>query len=338
MIIQPYVGRRSEAKQTSEQENKAAEKHTSAPRFVPEQTLEQQKIKTRIVLLALLLAAFVVIVSCVNQPSYWQNSGKTDRSEAQQSADTGSNRESQPDSTPEFTILESAECSTASLMWNTLPVDGTPLVFTSHARLMDRDEEQEKALLYAAKQAAFYFGLAGEATFLKQKDAGGIGYLQSIDIRFDENRAEQLLEDIEIVKGCRDARGTYLVVRIPSMSVDSIPYTPKRDSEGRPAWIKHPPEIPEKIVGVGVAQRKRFFSDSIKTADERAVEELLRQSSANIKMIQQERTVEGSGTAHGVTSLETAKAELDRFYILSRWRSGDYFYTLAACDQNNTPK
>lgn len=222
-----------------------------------------------------------------------------------------------------------------AVLWDTTPDEGNPVFCGVSARQLDRDEEKQRALEDAARQASMYFGLIGQAKFLKQKTTGSIGYLQDIDIGYDEELAAQLVDRLEIILEYQDSRYTFVKVVLPSITMDAVPYNAGPLPGKTPAWILTPPEIPGKLVGVGVAQRKRLTSDSIATADEKAVEELLTQVSTKIQTIQSERTIDSVGTLHDTTSLEVAKAELDGYYVLSRWQEGNYYYTLAIC---NRPK
>lgn len=222
-----------------------------------------------------------------------------------------------------------------AVLWDTTPDEGNPVFCGVSARQLDRDEEKQRALEDAARQASMYFGLIGQAKFLKQKTTGSIGYLRDIDIGYDEELAAQLVDRLEIILEYQDRRSTFVKVILPSITMEAVPYNLGPIPGKSPAWILTPPEIPGKLVGVGVAQRKRLPSDSIATADEKAVEELLAQVSIQIQTIQSERTIDSVGTLHDTTSLEVAKAELDGYYVLSRWQEGNYYYTLAIC---NRPK
>ena len=222
-----------------------------------------------------------------------------------------------------------------AVLWDTTPDEGNPVFCGVAARQLDRDEEKQRALEDAARQASMYFGLIGQAKFLKQKTTGSIGYLQDIDIGYDEELAAQLVDRLEVILEYQDSRSTFVKAVLPSISMDAVPYNAGTLPQKTPVWILNPPEIPGKLVGVGVAQMKRLASDSIATADEKAVEELLTQISTKIQTIQSERTIDSVGTLHDTTSLEVAKAELDGYYVLSRWQEGNYYYTLAIC---NRPK
>ncbi len=215
------------------------------------------------------------------------------------------------------------------MMWNTLPHNSHLVFFAASNRLMDREEETEAALENASEQAAKCFGLIGEARFLKQRKAGGIGYLQDIRVEYDERSAHALLDDLDITSEYRDNRNTYIRAELPLTAPIENTYTLEKDDNGRPLWIDTPPAISGYLVGVGVAQRKRAFIDSINAADEKALEELLKQVSTTIRTIHSRHTIENVGTIHDTTSLETAKAHLTGFYVLSRYREGNYYYTLA---------
>jgi hypothetical protein len=222
-----------------------------------------------------------------------------------------------------------------AVVWDTTPNEGSPIFCGVSARQLDRDEEKQRALEDAARQASMYFGLIGQAKFLKQKTTGSIGYLQDIDIGYDEQLAAQLVDRLEIILEYQDTRSTFVKAVLPSITMGAIPYRAGPLPNSTPAWVLNPPEIPGKLVGVGVAQRKRLASDSIAAADEKAVEELLTQVSTKIQTIQSERTIDSVGTLHDTTSLEVAKAELDGYYVLSRWQEGNYYYTLAICNRPN---
>jgi hypothetical protein len=219
-------------------------------------------------------------------------------------------------------------------MINTSPQNNHPVFFGVTSRLFNRDEESESCLQDAAIQAAQFFSVYGTLTFLKEKSGAGVGYLQDIDVGYDEALAGRLKEQLNVLEEIQDEDGTYILAELDSTNLN-LPRTPGISSLP-PKWIKTTPTIEGYHVGVGITQRKRLFKDSIEEADRRALAELISMISLEIKSLQTEQSVDTMGTAHETTSLEQAKAMIKGFYIMSRWRSMDenYFYSLAVCPKN----
>jgi hypothetical protein len=197
---------------------------------------------------------------------------------------------------------------------------------------MERDQETEKALELAALQASLYHHVEGEAKLLKQKTTSGIGYLEDLEIHYNKDRAQRLKDQLEIISEVRSSEGTAILAKLSSQSIKPITLSlPPYGSQ--PEWVNNPPSLENRLVGVGVAQRRFRLRDSIIAADKKALEELLGQVSTKIATVQSKRSVEGTGTVHETTSLEVVRAELSGYYVLSRWNNGEYFYTLAVCDK-----
>ncbi len=292
-----------------------------------------------------ILITLFVAVSCATSPS------SAPRPSAE-SADDGGPSTSQPapdegvadESTEEKIGEEERPASEAkgpalkpssslAVLWDTTPVEGNPVFCGVSARQLDREEEKQRALEDAARQASMYFGLIGQAKFLKQGTTGSIGYLEGIDIGYDEQFAAQLDDRLEVIHEYQDSRSSFVKAVLASITMDPLPFETGPLPKDSPVWVLTPPDIPGKLVGVGIAQRKRLEADSIAAADEKAVEELLTQVSTTIQTVQSERTIGSVGTLHDTTSLEVAKAELAGYYVLSRWHEGNYYYTLAICDR-----
>ncbi len=236
-------------------------------------------------------------------------------------------------------IGTAVETEAAGMMWNTFPRGGNPIFFASANRKYDREEERQEALQNGAEQASRYVELLGKAFFLKQKTNTEIGYLQDIQISFDESLAGKLTEKVTPLKEHRDNRNTYLLLELDSpIPGPGLPITPeevlRKDGRGVPQWISSPPKLPGFLVGVGAAQRKFRFPDSITAADEKALEELLAQVSSRIKALHREHSIDRFGTFQETTSLQTTEAKINGFYILSRWTDGQYFYSLGICNPN----
>ncbi|MEW5816405.1 MAG: LPP20 family lipoprotein [Spirochaetota bacterium] len=220
----------------------------------------------------------------------------------------------------------------SSWLWDTPPADDNPVFLTISPRFVEREKEREVCLTEASVQGAQFFFVRGKARFIRQKTNTGIGYAANVEVSYDSKMAKSLRDKLSIMEEYQDDDGTYLITKLEDVSMGGVGFSTKMKA-GRPEWIDSPPEIDGYLSAVGVAQRKRLISDSLKASDEKALEELLKMVALEIKSVHREKSVDKAGTAVSETTFEQAEAELKGFYILSRWRSPDQntYYSLAVC-------
>jgi len=217
-------------------------------------------------------------------------------------------------------------------MWNTVPRDGVPVFFASTPRREFREEEREYCLFDAARQVSLYYAARVETKQAVKSNNMDLGYMESVKSGFDRDLALKIMPDLEIMEFFQDADGSYMLVKYPSLSVN-INYVPQGAAgDGVPSWVTNVPVIDGMLVSVGVVQRSRFLTDSLKKADDQALANLSRQISINVKSKRTDIEA-ASGTAFEQTHYEVSSSVLKGFYVLERWRSrdGNTFYSLAVC-------
>jgi len=198
-------------------------------------------------------------------------------------------------------------------------------------RLQNRDEELSAAKLHVAEQASRYVRIRARYQFISQRDANSIGYLDDIDTVWDGDYADSLVESVEVVYQTQDHRGTYILGQVPG--IPDAPPLPAIDvTAGRePSWVSSPPSIPGYLVTVGITTPSLRIRDSMNRADQEALKGLLQQAGATVRIVDDLRTEERTGTQTLVTNAIDAEATLRRFYVVARHVSNDqrYFYSLA---------
>lgn len=216
--------------------------------------------------------------------------------------------------------------------WDTWSEDGVPLFFAGTRRMMDREEEWQRAVETAAQQAARYIQVTGLSRFYTEKSSKGKGYFGDFQFQWDTSLEAGLVERLEEVKRAQDADGSYILVRFPEGAALNLPRQ-AAPGGGKPRWITELPRIPGYLVGIGSSQRKRYPSDSIAAADEQALEEIVK--SLGMEVTTQRNTIDlgrqGSGTVQ--SSLEVAQATVRGFCVVARWYEPDrgVFYSLGVC-------
>jgi hypothetical protein len=268
-------------------------------------------------LLAILIISVMGLGSCVSSPKTEPEKEKTTEAKAEKPPVV------KVAGTIDFSAYE------GGALWNTLP-DGNPLFFAAVSRMGDRDMEEEECLNRAAVQASKFIAVQAKAKFISQKSNTGVGYASDIEINYDTELAVSLKEDLSVEKTYQDNEGTYVIARLGSTQMGSIPY--KVSSQGgKPAWVENPPAISGYYTAVGVAQRSRFFADSVAAADDMALEDLVKQISIGIKSARSDISVDRVGTATDQINYEEAEATVSGFYVIARWRTNDgsFHYSLA---------
>ncbi len=218
-------------------------------------------------------------------------------------------------------------------LWNTVPQDGKLVVFASTPRREFRKEEILYCVKDAARQIALFYAAKVETKQAVESTGKDFGYLESVKSGFDKNVADKELSKIKVLKHFRDAEGTYILAEDPDISVP-VDFSWSVKNGTSPEWIINVPSIPGYLVSVGVVQRSRYLTSSLKKADDQALANLSRQISINVKSKRTDVEVENS-TAYAQTHYEVSSTILKGFYVLGRWSEdhGNTFFTLAVCKQ-----
>ncbi len=217
------------------------------------------------------------------------------------------------------------------MMQDLTPVDGNALFLGVAMRLRNREKERDTAILHVAEQASRYVRLQAAYRFISQSDTGGIGYLDDVNAVWDAEYADSLVDSVEVLRESSDAVGTYILGYVPGLpsppSLPSIGYTGSEE----PRWIATPPSVSGYLTTVGVTTPSRRLRDSLDRADQEALVGLLQQTGTTVRMIEDRRERERTGTEMTVTTEQRADATLRGFYVLARYASpnGRYYYSLA---------
>lgn len=228
-----------------------------------------------------------------------------------------------------LSLVETMERESGRL-WTTLPEDGNPVFLGYSVSYFDDDRETLEALKTAAAYASSYYWIYGETGFLDSRK----GQFSYTEIDYDTDRAESLLDDLEIIEKYTNRLGTVLIAKLkgaaaPNYGYDPIPNGYKRGKA--PEWTVTLPTIPGYYAAVGVSDKKFDLATSFLTADKQALAELLRQINVKTKAGKAEQTIDTVGQINIEVSSQRSKAEINGVYILARYQSedGEYFYTLA---------
>lgn len=211
------------------------------------------------------------------------------------------------------------------------PRNGRPVFLGVANRLMDREEEEAAAIRHIADQASRYEQIAASYQYVGQAGSSSVGYVEDIDVSWNEQRAEALVESVEVLRTVQHSEGTFVLGTVDGVpQAPPIQVSPNRGND-EPRWVNSPPQAEGYIVSVGVSQRSRRLKQSLDYADEQALAALLLQSNTTLRMIEDRRTVEERGTQDQLTVAQEASAQLAQFYIAARHISedGDYYYSLA---------
>lgn len=230
---------------------------------------------------------------------------------------------------------ESMERETGRL-WTTLPEDGSPVFLGYSVSYFDDDRETFEALRTAASYASAYSWLYGETGFLDSRK----GQFSYTEIDFDVQRAESLVDDLEIIDQYSDRLGTVLIAKLNGVSAPNYGYDPVPNGykQGRaPEWTMTPPDIPGYHAAVGVTDKKFDLATTFLTADKQALAELLRRINVQTKAGKAEQVIDTIGQINTEVSSQRSQAEIRGAYILARYQSedGKYFYSLAVCPKDN---
>ncbi|MFW5688417.1 MAG: hypothetical protein ACOC1U_02505 [Spirochaetota bacterium] len=212
------------------------------------------------------------------------------------------------------------------------PRDGQAVFLGVAHRLRERGDERSVAIRHAAEQASRYMRLGARYRLLTARDAGRTNTLDDVITQWDEAAVGALMDDVDVLEEYVDQDGTYILATVrgvpgPPAAVAGWPGT----RGGEPAWIRRPPALEGFLAAVGASQRRRDFRDSLDFADQAALTEILLQSGASIRMLNESQTVENVGTREQVTATQEASTVLRGFYVVARYISenGRTVYSLA---------
>ena len=217
------------------------------------------------------------------------------------------------------------------LMRDLTPRNGQAVFLGIANRLQNRDDERPAAIRHVAQQASRFVRIRAQYQFVSERNTSSIGYLDNIDTTWDTNYAERLVESVEVLYELQDNNGTYILGQVEGIPAPPSIARPTYNAAGEPTWINAPPSIPGHLTTVGITTPSRRFRDSVDRADEAALKGLLQQTGTTVRLIEDRREVERSGTNITVTTAQEANATLQTFYVVARFVSPDrrYYYSLA---------
>lgn len=240
------------------------------------------------------------------------------------------------------TIIEgAADFSTPSYgsILKTLPVGDAPVFFAAAPRMSEREAEIDECLKVAAAQASRFIAARASSYFLVKENNRDLLYLEDVNVQHDTELAESLVDDLTILREYQDRNGSYILAMLEGHPIGRIPYTPSRTG-GQPSWVEDFPSIPGYYVGVGVTQRAGHIAASIANADDRAMEEIIKQISVSQMTDRRDVEVETVGTAFAQERREVSEAVILGFYIMDRWVSPDgiNYFSLAVCPRDKNTR
>ncbi len=215
------------------------------------------------------------------------------------------------------------------------PLDDRPVFIGYSNRMLDREQEVEAALRNAAEQVSRFELMTAVYQYVAQTDGRRTGSVDSVVTDWDESVVPDLIGSLEVLRREQLLDGTIVytsvnrTIQSPLPAMNSVIATSSQSG-----WVRQPPEIPGYIVGVGVAQRRRTMAESLAAADERALVDILLQTNATIRLLEESRTRERS-TQTLTTVAQEATATLGGFLVLARHVSSDRrtFYSLAVAQE-----
>ena len=220
-----------------------------------------------------------------------------------------------------------------SFLWNTFPREGTPVFFASTPRREFREEEAEYCLYDAARQVSLYYAARVETKLAVKANNKDLGLKESVKTGFDRDLAGKIMKDLTVLYHFRDNEGTYMLVSCPdfTLGITAGEAVAPLD-KAAPRWITEIPVFKGMLVSVGVVERSRYLTDSLKKADDQVLANLSRQVSINVKSKRMDLEMQ-RGTAFDETHYDVSSSIIKGFYILARWRTGDgnTYYSLGVC-------
>lgn len=220
-----------------------------------------------------------------------------------------------------------------NFLWTTIPENGTPVFFASTPRREFREEETEYCLYDAARQVSLYYAARVETKLAVKSNNKDLGLKESVKTGFDRELASKIMKDLTVLYHFRDNEGTYMLVTYPEFTLNiTVGEGMAPLDKTAPGWITEVPEFKGMLVSVGVVERSRYLTDSLKKADDQVLANLSRQVSINVKSKRMDLEVQ-RGTAFDETHYDVSSSIINGFYILSRWRAedGNTYYSLGVC-------
>ena len=219
--------------------------------------------------------------------------------------------------------------------WVWLPesADGSLLFLGTSFPMVSRESEVETCIENAARQAAQYAGIAAVVSSFQVSLNGETGYAEDIRLFYNQNIIPMLISEAEIRTMHQNDTGSYGLIRFPSlMALPGSKLNSDMFSSGKavPGWINTLPPLDSHFIGLGLSRPKIRFADSIATADEAAVAEILTQMATTVDVAADVRQSSGK---NGFTekNYQYSTAMIRGVRVIARWRDPDmdYFYSLA---------
>jgi len=222
-----------------------------------------------------------------------------------------------------------------SWVLDSTPKDGHPRFVVFVSRRADRDEESEKAHQLAAMEASKYQGIYVSVKELTQKGNTNFGYINDLQVQYNEAAAPQYLDDLELENELRTPEGTFARYIFTGATTD---LTYELPTGYPPEWTVNAPQIPGYIIATGFVERHRNWAQSIKAADESAIAQLAYiiygKVSNQVETIDKSTSTRGSTGVLGTIYIE-GEGIIRNMLVLARWKDSDNnYYSLAAIPNN----
>ena len=218
--------------------------------------------------------------------------------------------------------------------WDLKPREGRVYFLAFCPRMMDRDEEARECLAAASCQAAKYERVTVMAGRFRKRVLLFTRHTNSVALTFDETRARELQAGLVALHEQRSEEGTYILFGIEQHTLkDTGLYeAPDLGPGPDPGWIEKGYLLPGYYTAVGVAQKKRLFSDSIEAADNDALVGLALQLSSEVDS----GLLDSTRRPPGRYGSEKTAATIRGFLVIARAVSEDsrFYYSLAVCPKN----
>ncbi len=192
---------------------------------------------------------------------------------------------------------------------------------------LDNGKSDEILLKDAAQSAAVYESVFGFSGLIKEKSAVGTRTGVSFNYIYYKPSFDFYFENLESVYSFSDSESVYRVFRIKKKY-----YTPAIAVSVKnkvPEWINRMPSIAGYSFSIGVSERYSRISDSVRSADSSALEEMIKQKNITVYSDSGYNYSDSSG-------FEFAGSQLKGFYIIRRWWTPDkrQFYSLGIMKNN----
>ncbi len=218
----------------------------------------------------------------------------------------------------------------SSLMFDLSPSEGKLFFFTAVTREQYRDREIESCRMEAARQYSRFHQINGATYSKTSENTRGTIVTEASGIAFNDDLAERLAENLELVKEIETEEGTAALFSVSSDRLFKLSYKPA-GQHSEPDWISQSIEIPGYQTAVGFTGKKRFLERTLQQADKNALATLLEQRKGQFNATQSDWQSNYGSTGQS-SVVEKAAGSIQQAYILSRWiDSKGNFYSLAIC-------